>query len=150
MTKVILLQNIKGYGQIGDVKNVADGYARNFLLPRNMAKLATSGAMKEVEGLKKKLSVMLEVEKKNAEGVAEKLKDMTIEITRKANEAGTLFDGIDKSDIAEAVKKTAGVNLNEDMVLLDEKIKKVGERVVDLELMPEIKTQIKVLVKNEE
>ena len=64
--KVILLQNIKGFGQIGDVKNVSDGYGRNFLLPRKMAKAANENSMKEVESLKAKRIIMIEVEKKNA------------------------------------------------------------------------------------
>jgi len=146
MAKVILLENIKGYGQIGDIKNVADGYARNFLYPRNMATPASPNALKQVEGLKKKLSVMLEVEKKNAEGVSEKLRESVIEIKRKANEKGTLFDGIDKVDIVEVIKSSAGVNLNEEMILMDEKVKKVGEYVIDLQLMPDVKTQIKLIV----
>ena len=147
--KVILLQNIKGVGQIGNIKSVSDGYAKNFLFPKNMAKVAGRKAEKEAEELKKKLSVILEVEKKNAEGVAEKLKETIVEITRKANELGTLFDGIDKIDIVKAVAEKADVNLDKDMIILPEKIKKIGEYLVDLELMPDIKTQIKVMVVNE-
>ncbi|MDP3763500.1 MAG: 50S ribosomal protein L9, partial [bacterium] len=71
--KVILLHNIKGFGQIGDVKNVSDGYARNFLLPRKMVKAATESSLKEVDNLKKKLSAMQEVEKETAVKIAEQL-----------------------------------------------------------------------------
>src|SRR3989344_8082783 len=97
--KVILLQNIKGFGQIGDVKNVSDGYARNFLLPRNLAKSANEGSLKEVESLKAKRVIMVETEKKNALEAVEKLKDLVIELTRKASKAGKLFAGIDKEDL---------------------------------------------------
>ena len=63
--KIILLENIKGFGQIGDIKNVPDGYGRNFLLPRKMAKAATEGSMKEVDSLKAKRVIMVEAENKN-------------------------------------------------------------------------------------
>ena len=89
--KVILLQNIKGFGQIGDIKNVSDGYARNFLFPKKLAKIATDGAIKEVEMLQKKREVM---DAKNAERMqkaAEVLKDTAIEFQKKASPAGILF-----------------------------------------------------------
>jgi len=146
--KVILLQNIKGLGQIGDIKNVSDGYGRNFLLPNKKAKLVTKNSEKESQNLKLKLSSMLEVERKNAEGVAEKLKNMAFEISRKTSKTGTLYDGIEKKDIVEAVKSSSQVELSENMVILEEKIKKVGEYTVNLQLMPEVETQIKLVVKS--
>ncbi|MBI2068623.1 MAG: 50S ribosomal protein L9 [Candidatus Yanofskybacteria bacterium] len=147
--RVILLQNIKGFGQIGDVKNVSDGYGRNFLLPGGKAKLATPNSLKEVDNLKKKLSAMQEVEKETAVKVAEQLKDLTVEITRKATKTGKLFAGIDKDDLVKEIKKASGVSLKEEMIDHEEPIKQVGEHLVDLNLSPEVKTQIKVLVKTE-
>ncbi|MEX2091015.1 MAG: 50S ribosomal protein L9 [Candidatus Paceibacterota bacterium] len=147
--RVILLQNIKGYGQIGDVKNVSDGYGKNFLLPRKMAKLATNGSLKEVEGLKKKLSAMQEVEKENAVKIAEQLKDLTVEITRKATKTGKLFAGIDSDDLVKEIKKASGVELKEEMLELQEPIKKIGEHLIDINILPDVKTQVKVIVKAE-
>jgi len=147
--KVVLLQNIKGFGQIGDVKNVSDGYARNFLLPNKMAKAADGGSMKEVEALKAKRIIMVEAEKKNALEAVEKLKDLVIEFTRKATKTGKLFAGIGKDDIVAEIKKTSGVQLQEEMIGHDEPIKHIGEHIVDLNLSPEVKTQIKVLIKAE-
>ncbi|OGN36559.1 MAG: 50S ribosomal protein L9 [Candidatus Yanofskybacteria bacterium RIFOXYD1_FULL_44_17] len=147
--KVILLENIKGYGLIGDVKNVADGYAKNFLFPKKWAKPATSGTAKEIENLRKKATIMVEIERKNAEGVAEQMKTLVTEIVRKANDGGTLFDGIDKIDIVEAVKVATRIELEEDMITLEDKIKKVGEYIVPVELMKDIKTELKVIVKAE-
>ena len=163
--KVILLQNIKGLGQIGDVKNVSDGYARNFLLPRKMAKAATDSSLKEVEALKAKRVIMVETEKKNALEVAEKLKDLVIEFTRKATKTGKLFAGIGKDDIVKEIKKASGVQLQEEMIghtefldrlkhgqettPRDEPIKHIGEHLVDLNLSPEVKTQIKVVIRSE-
>ncbi len=147
--KVILLENIKGFGQIGDVKNVSDGYGRNFLLPRGKAKLATPNSLKEVENLKKKLSAMQEIEKETALKAAEQLKDLVVEITRKATKTGKLFAGIDKDDLLEEIKKASGVSLKEEMLGYDEPIKQIGEHLVDIELVPEVKTQIKVVIKPE-
>lgn len=147
--KVILLQNIKGFGQIGDVKNVSDGYGRNFLLPRKMAKAANDNSMKEVESLKAKRTIMIEAEKKNALEAIEKLKDLVIEFTRKATKTGKLFAGIGKDDIVKEIKKASSVQLQEEMIGHDEPIKHIGEHLVDLNLSPDVKTQIKVLVKTE-
>lgn len=147
--KIILLQNIKGFGQIGDVKNVSDGYARNFLLPRKMAKTATDNSMKEVESLKAKRVIMIAHEKKNALEAVEKLKDLVIEFTRKATKTGKLFAGISKEDIEKEIKKTSGVQLQEEMIGHDEPIKHIGEHMVDINLSPEVKTQIKVIIKPE-
>ncbi len=147
--KVILLQNIKGFGQIGDVKSVSDGYARNFLLPRKMAKAANENSMKEVESLKAKRIIMIESEKKNALEAVEKLKDLVIEFTRKATKTGKLFAGIGKDALIKEIKKASGVQLQEEMIGHEEPIKHIGEHLVDINLAPEIKTQIKVLVKTE-
>ena len=147
--KVILLQNIKGFGQIGDVKNVSDGYGRNFLLPKGMVKLATPNSLKEVDNLKKKLSAMQDVEKETAVKVAEQLKDLTVEIIRKATKTGKLFAGIDKKSLVKEIKRAWGIELTEEMIGHEEPIKHVGEHLVDLNLSPEVKTQIKVIVKPE-
>ena len=92
---------------------------------------------------------MVEIERKNAEGVAEQMKTLVTEIVRKANDGGTLFDGIDKIDIVEAVKVATRIELEEDMITLEDKIKKVGEYIVPVELMKDIKTELKVIVKAE-
>src|SRR3990167_1513007 len=143
--KVILLKNIKGFGQIGDVKNVSDGYAKNFLLPRKIAKAATGGSMKEVESLKAKRIIMIEAERKNALEAVEKLKDIVIEFARKATKTGKLFAGIGKDDLVKEIKKASGVQLQEEMIGHEEPIKHIGEHLVDLNLSPEFKTQVKVL-----
>lgn len=149
MIKVILLQNIKGYGQIGDIKNAADGYVKNYLLPNKIAKPVTAGTLKEAETLKKKASVMVEVERKNAEAIAKQLAEITIKIVRKASDHDTLFDGIDGSDIATEIKAMTMAEVSDDMIKLDEKIKKVGTYSVAVELMHGIKTTVKVEVSRE-
>ena len=147
--KVILLENIKGFGQIGDVKNVSDGYGKNFLLPRKIAKAANKNSMKEVELLKAKRVIIIESEKKNALEAVEKLKDVVIEFTKKATKTGKLFAGIGKDALIKEIKKASGVQLQEEMIGHEEPIKHIGEHLVDLNLSPEVKTQIKVTVKPE-
>ena len=114
--KVILLENIKGFGQIGDVKNVSDGYGKNFLLPRKIAKAANKNSMKEVELLKAKRVIIIESEKKNALEAVEKLKDVVIEFTKKATKTGKLFAGIGKDALIKEIKKASGVQLQEEMI----------------------------------
>lgn len=147
--KVILLDNIKGFGQIGDVKNVSDGYARNFLFPRKAAKAATPENLKEVDSLKNKLSAMQELDKKRAAELAESMKDLSIEFTRKATKTGKLFAAIDPADIVKKIKETSGAYITEDMVKSEEPIKKIGEHSIELELTQDIKVPVKVMVKAE-
>lgn len=145
--KIILLQNIKGLGQIGDVKNVADGHARNFLLPRNMAKPATDAALKTVDTLKKKRVVAIEEDRENAHKIAEVLKTVTLEISHKASPAGNLFAGVTKNDLAEKLKEVAGIILPPDSFKIEhEHIKKVGEYSVLVHLIDDLTIPITVII----
>lgn len=148
--KVIFLQNIKGVAQMGDVKNVSDGYGRNFLLPRNLAKIATDTAMKEVDSLKKKAEALEKIKTEKAQQLARDIKDKVFEITRKASDKGKLFDGIERRDIAELLKEKVGLNIEEGMIKLEEQIKYIGNHAVNLELAPEIVTQVIIEVKTAE
>jgi len=145
--RVILLQNIKGVGQIGDVKEVSDGYGRNFLLPRKFAKPATPDALKEAEQLRARREVILKEQAEKAQEVADKLKDVTLELSEKTNEKGKLFAAVGKKEISHKLKEKTGIHLEEDMIQLDEHIKTVGEHVVQLELAPEVQVGLKLVVK---
>src|SRR3989344_7914112 len=103
--RVILLENIKNFGKMGDVKNVSDGYARNFLFPKKMAKPATDAALKEVDSLKKKLEATQRMERESAAKLAEQLKDAVLEFTRKATKTGKIYSAVTKEDIAEILNK---------------------------------------------
>ncbi len=145
--KVILLHNIRGIGQIGDIKDVSDGYARNFLLPRKMAKAADTGAVKESESLKKRLQETLELERTQALAIAEKLKDVTLELAEKANASGKLFAAVGRKEIAQKLKSTTGYDVAEDSIIIQEHaIKTVGDHTVELELTKEVKVPLKVIV----
>src|SRR3989338_424129 len=105
MAKVIFLQNIRNVAQIGDIKEVADGYARNFLLPRKLAVLANDSNLKISEQLKQKRALESQKEESMIAGLIEKLANYTLSIERAANEDGTLYDGLDPAEISGQLKK---------------------------------------------
>jgi large subunit ribosomal protein L9 len=155
------LENIKNFGQIGDMKNVADGYARNFLFPKKIAKLATDAALKEVNSLKKKLDATQKLEKENEWKLAEQLKDVISEFTRKATKTGKLYSAVTKEDIAEALTKqfsagggpASGWKIEPDSVNLEEHegghIKQLGEHLIKIELAPNVTAEVKIQVSPE-
>src|SRR3989338_4505853 len=150
--KVILLQNIKGVGKVGDVKNVADGYGRNYLLANKLAKIATETTIRETEGLKKRNEAEMKVAHEKAREIAEKTKDLVLEFTKKASKTGKLFASLTKEEIAQELSKAIGAKVESDMIDLKEHgehIKQQGEHMIDVELSPEIKVEIKVVVKVE-
>ena len=141
--RIILLQDIKGLGKKFEIKEVTDGYARNFLLPKNLARLATSQAIAQSE---KQREIRIEKGKegfKKAEKIASKLKDLVLEIKTKTTKEGKLFGSISNQDIADALNKK-GFEISLDKIKIKEPIKKVGKHSVLINLTPEIKEKISV------
>ncbi len=135
--KVILLQNIKGFGQIGDIKNVSDGHAKNFLFPRKLARVADEGATRQIEQLKQQRSVMAEKEKVQANAAVEKLNSLTVQFTKKASPAGTLFSSVSKEDIAKEASRLSGFKIDKSMLDLGdagEHLKQLGEHKISVNL----------------
>jgi large subunit ribosomal protein L9 len=147
--KVILLDNIRGVGHIGDLKDVSDGYGRNFLIPRRLAKMATSGMEKEIAALQQKKAILLEQEKQRAQEAADKLKDLVLELKERANENGTLFAAVGKEELIKKIEEASGVRLTNEMIKLEEQIKSVGEHMLNIELSRDISAQVKVNVTQE-
>ena len=143
MANVIFLHNIKGVAQIGDVKKVADGYARNYLFPRNLAVLATAAELKKVGQLKAKRQAETEREAETSRAMATKLEGFVLNIERIASEEGTLYDGLDQTEISHFLKKN-GFGVDPEFVLMEEHIKKIGEYEVDLDLGHEVNAKLKV------
>ncbi len=143
--RVVFLQNIKGVAQIGDIKNVSDGYARNFLFPKNLAKPATAEAEKQAEILKKKLESEDLTNKESAAELAKTLEGFVLELAEDANEEGHLYGSVNAKRIAEELAKNK-IKIKEDLINLPEPIKTAGEHEVELELHPEVKTKIKVVI----
>ncbi|MEK7659153.1 MAG: 50S ribosomal protein L9 [Patescibacteria group bacterium] len=124
--KIILTENIKGLGQIGETLEVKNGYARNFLVPRQMAKLATVENLKQIEELKKRKNLEIQEEIIKTKKVAEKLKNYKLIIETKADEKGNLYAAITSKKIGESLKKR-GIEVNPDYIeIIFNQIKKTG------------------------
>lgn len=143
--KVILLKDIKSVGKKGDVINAADGYARNFLFPRQLAQEATDNNMhilnKKDENVRKKKTAEIE----EAQKLANELKDKVVKIIGKAGDNGKLFGAITTKDIANALNKQYNLDIDKKKIVSDT-IKLLGTYDVEVKIYPEISTKIKVLV----
>ncbi len=146
--QIILLQDVKNLGKKGEVKNVSDGYVRNFLFVKKLARLATKDALNQLELNKKKEK---EIELENLEKVkklAVELKDKLIEIKAKGKD-GKLFGSILPKDILK-VLNNAGVNIQEKDIAMPAHIKEIGEYEIKINLNQDIETKIKLKISEEE
>lgn len=144
--KVIFLQDVKGKGKKGEVKNVADGYARNYLMKYNYVKEATSGNMKELQAKRNKEEKQAEQELEDAKKLKDTLADTTVELQAKAGEAGRLFGSITDKHIAEELEKTYGYKIDKRKIELDEPIRELGYTNVPVKLHHDVTGTIKVHV----
>lgn len=143
--RVIFLQDVKGKGKKGEIKEVSDGYARNYLLANGLAKEATSGNVREAEAIKKSEIKRKEEELNQAKSLAEKLGDLTITIKSKAGESGRLFGAITSKQIAEELEKNK-IKIDKRKILLDDPIRVLGYTQVQIKLHPEVTATFKVQV----
>ena len=132
--KVVLLENIKGIGRAGDVKEVNDGYARNFLMPRRLGKPATSGTLKEVDAIRsQKLEATL-LEESQAEAAIAKIQHTTITLSGKANAKGKLFSSVSKETIASQLSALAGIHIKPDAIEADDQLKSTGTHMIHVRI----------------
>ena len=123
--KVILTENIKGLGEIGETKEVKDGYGRNFLMPRKLAILATAGNLKQIDELKKQKNLAAKQEMETMKEMAEKINGSRQVIEAKADEKGHLYAALNQKKIS-GILKERGIGINPDYILVNEPIKKLG------------------------
>ena len=131
---VILQKDVKGTGKAGDIVKVNDGYARNMLIPRGLAKEATQGNIRSLEKQKALAAEKDEAARKAAEELAETLKTKPITITGKGGEGGRLFGSITSKDIEEAVEAQLGVKIDKKKIQLDQPLKTAGTHEVAAKL----------------
>ena len=143
--KVILKQNVETLGKAGDLVKVADGYARNFLIPKGLASEANERNIKAFEHEKKRILLQAEKIHKQAEEKAERLGAVTCTIARRVGEQEKLFGSVGTKDIEEALA-AQGVEVDRKSVLLDEPIKTLGEFPVRIKLSAGLTAEIKVVV----
>lgn len=145
--KVILLQDIKGTGKKDQVLEISDGYARNYLLPRKLAKEATAEAMNSLQKAQGASRHREEVKKQEAEAKARELKGKVIQLEVKGGDNGKLYGAITNDQIAAALKQQHGFEVDKRKLELDEPIKTAGQAFVTLKLMAGISTRMIVNVK---
>lgn len=146
---VILLKDVKGTGKAGEIVKVSDGYARNMLIPRGMAKEATDGNVRSLEKAKAVQAQKDADAKAAAEKLAEELKDKEIVIRTKGGEGGKLFGSITTKDIEAAVKDQLGVKIDKKKMQMESPIKHTGEHEVPVKLVGGISAVIRVKVEAE-
>ncbi len=144
--KVILLQDIRGKGKKGQMIEASDGYARNYLLPRKMAIEATADNINTMKMNDKAKAEQAAREKAQAQEFADKLKDITVELTGKAGTGGRLFGSITSAEISEALKKQHGIAIDKKKIVQDEPIKSFGTFTLKAKLGYEITASITVHV----
>jgi large subunit ribosomal protein L9 len=147
--RVILQKTVERLGDPGDVADVADGYARNFLIPRGLAVKAEKGTVRHAESLKRSHDARIIALKGEFEAVATRIIQTPIVVTAKVGEEGRLFGSVTAADIADAVSTQAGVTVDRKDVHLDEPIRSVGTHEVRVRLHPEVDPVITVDVQPE-
>lgn len=147
--KVVLLKDIPGTGKKGEIKEVADGYARNFLLKQNLAKVASKEIMAELKAREEKIKRQMERELKENQETASKVDGAEIEIKGKASNAGTLYSAISAEKIAQEVKKQLGVNLKTEQIVIKSPIKEAGEQKVLIRFGHGLEAELRVIVSAE-
>lgn len=144
--KVILKQDIKGTGKKGDIVNVSEGYARNFLFRKDLAMEATDGNLKELNRQKAAVDKKKEEEFQKAEKIAEKLKGLEVCLSVKSGEGGRLFGSITSKDIAEVLEKKHGIDIDKRKIDVKGSIKSTGVHPVIVKLHPKVSASIDVKV----
>ncbi|MBT2756490.1 50S ribosomal protein L9 [Mesobacillus foraminis] len=145
--KVIFLKDVKGKGKKGEVKNVADGYAQNFLLKQGLAVEASNAAMSSLSAQKKKEEKLAEEELQQAKKLKEELEKLTVELIAKSGEGGRLFGSITSKQIAEALQKKHSIKIDKRKIELEDAIRALGYTKVPVKLHSEVTASLNVHVK---
>ena len=144
--KIILLKDVKGLGKEAELVNAKDGYARNFLFPRDLAIEATPGNRKKWEERKKVEKTKEKEEQKESLKLKEKIEGLTVELKGKAGEGGRLFGSITSKDISDALNKDYNIKIDRRKIELKDNIKAIGTTQVEIRVYPEITASLKIKV----
>ena len=143
--EVILSQDVPQLGKIGDVVKVKEGYARNFLIPRKLAAVATPGNLKRIEQLEKKRKVEHVRQKAEAEQLAEKLNKLSCTVSVEVNDLEKLYGAVSEPDIVKALE-TEGFNIEKRQLIIEKSIEELGIFEVGIKLHPEVTAKIRLWV----
>jgi large subunit ribosomal protein L9 len=147
--KVILLKDVKGQGKKGEIKNVSDGYARNFLLKKNLAVEATPGNLSALEAQKKKKKEEVQQELEEAKKLKETIESITVELKAKSGDGGRLFGSITSKQIAEQLKKKHKLDIDKRKIDLTDPIRSLGYTKVPTKLHTDVTAIVNVHVTEE-
>jgi large subunit ribosomal protein L9 len=147
--QVLLLKNVPGVGSAGQVKKVNDGYARNFLLPRKLAVVASDGALKQADDIKQAAARRDAKTLAEAQDLAKQLSAISLTFRVKAGEGDRLFGSVTSGDIADSLAREKGITIDKRKIELENPIKELGERAVAIKVHPEVTAQVNVLVERE-
>ncbi len=143
--QIILREDVPSLGRAGDVVKVAEGYGRNFLLPRKKAVVATPGSLKKLEQEKQAIEVKREKAKKEAEDQAQKIAALTVILEKQAGEEDKIFGSVSTRDIAAALE-VQGFKLDRRLIRIKEPLRNVGEHTVEIHLQHEVVASLKIKV----
>ena len=146
--KIILLDDVTKVGRRGEVRDVSDGYARNFLIPKKLALSATDGNLKNLAHIKRQQDAKADRVKADAEALRAKIEALVYEERRQASEEGKLFGSVTSQDVADFLG-TRGVPMDRKRITLDEPIKALGEHSVSIRLHPDVVAQLRVNIVRE-
>ncbi|MCB0193536.1 MAG: 50S ribosomal protein L9 [Anaerolineae bacterium] len=144
--KVLLIEDVDNLGYAGDIKEVKNGYGRNYLLPQQLAILATPGAMKQAETIRKAAEKVRAQERADAEAISNQISGLELVFERRAGETGKLYGSVTSNDIAEAILEKTGIEIDKRKVALPEPVRTLGVQEVTIKLMIDLSTTIQVEV----
>ena len=142
--KIILQREVEKLGVPGDLVDVADGYARNYLVPRGMAIPASKGAVRHAETLRRAHDDRVAKARKEAEALAQRIAGSPLRVKAKAGEGGRLFGSVTAADLAEELERQTGEKIDRRMIHLEEPIRSVGVHEVSIHLHPEVNAAVSV------
>ena len=144
--RVILKREVRGLGRPGDVKDVADGYAQNFLLPRGLAIEATAGELKHLAQERQADRAKKDRAHGDAEELATRLASLRLVFRLKAGEQGKTFGSVTNKDVAESLKRDHGIEIDRTKIVLAEPLKTLGSHEIEIRLLPDVRAKVAVAV----
>jgi len=144
--KIVLRTDVEQLGKKGDLCDVAPGYARNYLVPRGLAMVASKGAEKQAAAMRRNREVRDSREREQAQGAAAKLVASPVQVPARAGEGGKLFGSVTSSDVADAIQAQRGIEVDRRRVGLDEPVKELSEVDVEVKLHTDVTVTVTVAV----
>jgi large subunit ribosomal protein L9 len=147
--KVFLKKDVSGLGKANEIKNVSDGYARNYLLPRGLAVPATDGQIKTAQEYAKNQQTRETRARERSQQLAAQLQTTSVRLSAKAGEKGRLYGSITSADVATAIGRVIGAKFDKRALLMDRPIRELGEHIISLKLKGGIRSEVRVVVEAE-